>query len=129
MQEINEVLAKFWGSMITQCNIDIKSHTIDLQLLTYDGDKSPVKTNVRFVGAETVCFGVDPLSQDMRSQFMECVSIEVRSSDIATLWASFHSDSDEVYKVHPNIVMEIDSSFLAVRANSIIIDETAYPLK
>lgn len=128
MEEINEVLAELWGSRITQCNIDIKSHVIEMRFLTQHVDKGPVETKVRFVDTETVCFGVEPLSLDMQSQLMECVSIEVRESDVATLRASFHSNSGDDYMVHPNIIMEVDSSFLAVRAKSIVIDEAIYPL-
>lgn len=98
------------------------------QFLTQHVDKGPVETKVRFVDTEAVCFGVEPLSLDMQSQLMECVSIEVRESDVATLRASFHSNSGDDYMVYPNIVMEIDSSFLAMRAKSIVIDETIYPL-
>lgn len=87
-----------------------------------------MKTKMRFMDVDAVCFGVDLASQDMQSQFMECVSIEVRSSDVATLRASFHSHSGDDYVVYPNIVIEIDSSFLAVRAKSIMIGETVYSL-
>lgn len=127
MKEINEILAKFWGSRVTQYNIDIQSHVIDLQLVTHDAG-GYMKTKMRFMDVDAVCFGVDLASQDMQSQFMECVSIEVRSSDVATLRASFHSHSGDDYVVYPNIVIEIDSSFLAVRAKSIMIGETVYSL-
>ncbi len=128
MEEINELLVKLWGSMITLCDIDIKSHTIDFQFVTYHVDQSTTTTHVRLIGTESLCFGAELASQDMLTQRMECVSIEARSSDVATLKASFHSNGREDYMVHPNIVMEIDSSFFTVRANSIVIDEKVYSL-
>lgn len=111
-----------------ECNMDIKSHVVDLKLVTQHMSKDPVETKVRFVDTETICFGIEPLSLDMQSQLMECVSIEVRNSDVATLRASFHSNAGDDYIVNPNIIIEVDSSFFAMRAKSIVIDETVYPL-
>ncbi len=108
-------------------DIDIKSHTIHCHFVSHQGDKE-TQTDASLTGVETVCFGADLASQDM-PQFMECVSIEARCVDIPRLQVSFHSNAAPSYSVQPNIIMEIDNSFLAVRANSIVINGTVYSLK
>ncbi len=127
MDQINEHLTGLWGSMITLLDIDIKSHAIHCHFVSHHGDRE-AQTDVSLTGVETVCFGADLASQDM-PQFMECVSIEARCVDIPRLQVSFHSNEEPSYSVQPNIIMEIDNSFLAVRANSIVIDGAAYSLE
>lgn len=128
MDQINEHLTKLWGSMITLLDIDIKSHTIHCHFVSHWGDKE-TQTDVSLTGVETVCFGADDLASQDIPQFMECVSIEARCVDIPRLQVSFHSNEEPSYSVQPNIIMEIDNSFLAVRANSIEINGAVYSLE